>query len=105
MVNVPALAGPQLAPCALSGRAWRLWAAQYSQSEAQPRGTRPQPRGLTRAASKVADSAAFDRQARTVVPEDLEEQLSIWAAKVDLAPWRCPVHARRACLHACTGPA
>ena len=39
-VRVPPLAVPQLvfAPCsnASSGRAWRLWAARHSQSEAQP---------------------------------------------------------------------
>ena len=33
-----ALAAPQLTPCASSARAWRLWAAQHSQSEAQPLG-------------------------------------------------------------------
>ena len=38
MVNVPALAVLQLAPCASSARAWRLWAARHSQSEAQPLG-------------------------------------------------------------------
>ena len=32
------LAVPQLAPCASSGRASRLWAAWYSQSEAPPLG-------------------------------------------------------------------
>ena len=53
---------PQLvfARCASAGRARRLWAARYSQSEAQPPGAPPQPRGLLeRAASKVADSTAF----------------------------------------------
>ena len=63
MAKVPALAGPQLAPCASSGRAWRLCAAQHSQGEAQPLGAQPPPRGLERAASKVADSTAIDRQA------------------------------------------
>jgi len=49
-----------LAPCASSGRAWRLWAARHSQGEAQPLGAQPPPRGLKRAASKVADFAALD---------------------------------------------
>ena len=60
MVKVPPLAVPQLAPCASSGRACRLWAALYPQSEAQPLGAQPPPRGLERAASKVADFTAFD---------------------------------------------
>ena len=50
---------PQLAPCASSGRAWRLRAAWYSQSKARPRGSPPPPRGLKRASSKVADSTAI----------------------------------------------
>ena len=60
MVKLPALAAPQLDPSASSGRARRLWAARYTQSEAQPLGTPPPPQGLKRAASKVADSTAFD---------------------------------------------
>ena len=36
-------AAPQLTPCASSGRAWRLWAARHSQSEARPLGARPPP--------------------------------------------------------------
>ena len=60
-VKVPALAVPQLGPCASSGRAWPLWAARYSQSEAQPPGTQPPPRGLKRAASKVAHFNTVDR--------------------------------------------
>ena len=51
---------PQLAPCASSGRAWRLWVARHSQSEARPLGPQPPPRGLQRAASKVADFTALD---------------------------------------------
>ena len=54
------LAAPQLAPCAPSGRAWRLWAARHSQSEAQPLGAQPRPWGLKQAASTVADCTAFD---------------------------------------------
>ena len=38
MTNVPALAVPQLAPCASSARAWRLCAARHSQVEAQATG-------------------------------------------------------------------
>ena len=58
----PPLAVPQLlfALCASSARAWRLWAARYSQGEAQPLGVQPPPRGLKRAASKFADFNAFD---------------------------------------------
>ena len=51
---------PQLAPCASPGRAWRLGAAQYSQSEAQPLGAQPPPRAPKRAACKVAGFTAFD---------------------------------------------
>ena len=39
MVNAPALTVPQLGPYASSGRAWRLWAARYSQEEAGPLST------------------------------------------------------------------
>ena len=38
MVKMPSLAVPQLAPCASSGRAWRLCAARHSQSEAPATG-------------------------------------------------------------------
>ena len=58
LVIIP-LAVPQLGSCGSSGRAWRLWAARRSQSEAQPPGVQPLARGLKRAASKVADSTAF----------------------------------------------
>ena len=34
--NSALLAAPELAFCAFSGRAWWLWAARHSQSEAQP---------------------------------------------------------------------
>ena len=54
------MAAPQLGSCAPSGRAWRLWAARYSQGEAQPLGAQPPPRGLKRAASKVANLTAVD---------------------------------------------
>ena len=60
MVKVTPLAGPQLAPCASSGRAWWLWAARYSLSETQPLGAQPPPRGLKRTAAKVTDFTAFD---------------------------------------------
>ena len=53
-------AAPQLGPCASSGRAWRHWAARYSQEEADPLGSQPLPRVLERATSKVADFTAFD---------------------------------------------
>merc|ERR1740139_1060308 len=58
MVKVTPLAATQLTPCATLGRAWRLWAARYSQSEVQPPGAQPPPQGLKRAASKVADFTA-----------------------------------------------
>ena len=51
---------PQLGSCASSGRARRLWLAWHSQGEAQPLGAQPMPRVLERAASKVAESTAFD---------------------------------------------
>ena len=58
-----AVSARQLAPCASSGRAWRLRAAWYSQSEAPPLAL-PPPRGLKRAASKVAHFTAFDPPGR-----------------------------------------
>ena len=60
----PPLAVPQLGPCASSGHAWRPWAVRYSQGEAGPLGAQQMPRLLERAASKAADSTAFDIQAQ-----------------------------------------
>ena len=60
--SAPPLAVPQPAPCTSSRRAWRLCAAQHSQGEAQPLGAQPPPRGLERAASKVAHLTAFDHR-------------------------------------------
>ena len=37
------LAVPQLGSCASPGRAWRLWAARYSQEEVGPLGAQPLP--------------------------------------------------------------
>ena len=51
---------PQLGPCGSLGRSWRLQAARHSQSEAQPLGAQPPPRGLKRTAAKVTDFTAFD---------------------------------------------
>ena len=51
---------PQLGSCASSGRAWRLRAARHSQGEAGPLGARPLPQALDPAASKAANSTAFD---------------------------------------------
>ena len=51
---------PQLGSCAFSKRAWRLWAALDSQKEAGPLGAQPSPRVLELAASKAANSTAFD---------------------------------------------
>ena len=59
-VKVPLLAAPQHGSCVSSGRAWRLWAALYSQGEAQTLGAQRLPRGLERAASEVADSTTSD---------------------------------------------
>ena len=73
MVKVPPLAVPQLGSCASSGRAWRLWAARYSQTEARPLGAQPLPRVLEPAASKAADVTAFDHVGETL---DFVEGLS-----------------------------
>ena len=48
------LAVPHLAPCATSGRAWRLWAARHSQGEARPLGAQPSPWVLEPAARGVS---------------------------------------------------
>ena len=56
-------------PCASSGRARWLCAARPSQEEAGPLGAPPLPRALERAASKAADSTAFDHAG---VPKDEE---------------------------------
>ena len=55
-VKVTPLAAPQLGSCGSSGRAWRLWAVQHSQSGVQPLGGQPPSRVLKRVASKIADS-------------------------------------------------
>eukprot|EP00964_Phaeocystis_antarctica_P027959 scaffold15763_cov50-Phaeocystis_antarctica.AAC.1 len=52
------------APCASSGRAWQLWAAQHSQEEAGPLGAQPLSGVLELAASKAADFTAFDHAGR-----------------------------------------
>ena len=57
--KAPLLAVPQLGSRASPGRTMRLWEARYSQGEAQPLGAQPSPRGLERAASKVAYLSAF----------------------------------------------
>ena len=51
---------PSSPPCASSGGAWWLRAAWYSQSEAQPLGAQPPPRGLELAASKVTHVKQID---------------------------------------------
>ena len=56
--------------CTSSGRAWGLWAARHSQEEADPLGAQPLPRLLERAASKAADSTAFDHPG-TLNPDDV----------------------------------
>ena len=61
MLKVPALAAPQLAPCASSGCAWTApCSSVLPQSEAQPLGAPPSPRLPELAASQVADSTAFN---------------------------------------------
>ena len=51
---------PGLSSCASSGHGWWLWPARLSQEEAGPLGAQPPPRVLELAASKIADSTAFD---------------------------------------------
>ena len=63
MPKVPPSAVPQCGACASPGRAWRIRAARHYQSEAQPLVAQPPSPRLELAASKVADVAAFDRQA------------------------------------------
>ena len=79
------LAGPQLGSCASAGRAWRLWAARYSQEEVGPLGAQPLPRVLELAASKAADSTAFDHLG---TPQQLccrSLDVSVGRASIDLA--------------------
>ena len=64
--QLPPWQRPRLAPCASSGRAWRPRAARHSQGEAQPLGPLLPPRGLKRAASKIADFTGFDPPGRTL---------------------------------------
>ena len=54
------LVPPELGSCASSARVWRLWEARHSQSRGQATGSQPLPQVLELAASKVADSTAFD---------------------------------------------
>ena len=65
-VKVPALAVPQLAPCASSGRTWRSRAARRSQSEARQLGPQPRPQVLELAAHEGADLTAFDRPGKAI---------------------------------------
>ena len=53
-VKVPLLGSrvPEVGSRASLGRAWWLWAAQYSQGEARPVGPQPLPQVLELAASK-----------------------------------------------------
>ena len=64
---MPPLAVPEVGPCALSGRAWRLWVARHSQEETQSLSAQPLPRVLERAAYKAADFTAFDHPATVIV--------------------------------------
>ena len=59
-------------PCAPSARAWRLWAASYSQSEAQPLCAQPLTREPKGAASKVAHFTAFERLGYRGVPPTVQ---------------------------------
>ena len=81
----PPLAGPQLGSCASSGHAWRLRAARHSQEEAGPPGAQPPPRLLERAASKAADSTAFDRSGGHVGHLHLHDS-SLARAQVETQP-------------------
>ena len=62
------LAVLQLAPCASSGRSWQLWAARCFQEEAGPLSAQPLPWVLELAASKAADSTAFDHSGAAAAP-------------------------------------
>ena len=59
MVKVSPWQCPSSAPVPPQG-AWRLWTARHSDSEASSLGAQPLPRMLELAASKAADSTAFD---------------------------------------------
>ena len=54
------LAVPQVGSGASSGRAWQLGLSRHFEGEARPLRAPPLPRVLELAASKVADSTAFD---------------------------------------------
>ena len=82
MVKVTPLAAPQLAPCAPSARAWRLWAARHSQSEARPLTAQPLPRGLERAASKVADFTAFDHPGSATMTDGQQQWVNTMKSMV-----------------------
>ena len=62
MVKVPALTVPQLAPCASSARARRLWVIRYTQSEAQAIAGAPRHglRGSSEPPPKSPVLTAFD---------------------------------------------
>ena len=66
---MPPFVVPGLGPCASSGRARRLWAARYSQSEASPPGAQPLLLEPELAASNTADLTAVDDAVhRALVP-------------------------------------
>ena len=54
VVKVPALAAPQLGAYGSSGRAWRLWAARHSLSEAQPLGAQATGRPATASGARAS---------------------------------------------------
>ena len=80
---------PELAPCASSGRAWRLWAARHFQEEAESLGAQPLPQVLELAASKVADFTAFDHAGAT--------QTGLLAFAPHVEAGRLPVLAHEGC--------
>jgi hypothetical protein len=69
---VAPLAVPEVAPCASSGRAWRLWAACTPKGGAVgPPGAQPLPQVLELAASKAADVTAFGQAGAAGVLADV----------------------------------
>ena len=59
--------------CASSGRAWRLWAARYSQEAAGPLGSSVQPTGRPAMAPRLLELAA--PKAADVTPPPLTMQV------------------------------
>ena len=82
-----------------SARDWRLCAARYSQSEAQPLGAPPPPRGLKRATSKgrspIPLALTFDRWLTSEPPGGISAHRGEPDACVDALPRHDVHHAHR----------